>query len=310
MEGSRVNFEGFPMSLRLLNRFSRGQIDWCYRGTFRQVRKHGSDIRIQCCANAKRNSIVLDLIATFKPKVSRSTSPPPEPAYYYAICAKACAAHNHTIFRHREALLYKPHWRCKTHGSHGTFCTGRLSTMPSFLTVLFLLASSVFAAQRISHATPTLTPFPPGGQPECFTPFDHHSVSKIIGMCTDLLERFVNGFGDRVNTSFRWTGNNSEITHPGIVHLPQVIQEHNQTGACLLEVVDRGNGDSFEPSALMDRGSAILDECFVKDECGEVPLPPHYTTSLAVCGTYRGNATARGTRPRRPVLEYPSLDVL
>ena len=184
-----------------------------------------------------------------------------------------------------------------------------LVQMPSLLAVLLIFASSAFAASPVIHvAVPTLTPFPPGGRPECFTPFDHHNVSNVIDMCFNLIETFVHSFGEKMNTSLRWTGNNSEITHPDVVHLPQVITEHNRTAACLLEVVDRGNGDSFEPSSLMDHGVAVLTDCFEKNDCGEIPLPPHYTTTLAVCGTYHENTTTRGERQNRPLLDFPYVD--
>ena len=86
---------------------------------------------------------------------------------------------------------------------------------------------------------------------------------------------------------------------------------HERTTGCLLEIVDRGNGDSFEPSSLMEHGTAILEECFVKkDDCGDVALPPHYTTTLAICAREETNATTvRGwgseSGRRWPLLESP-----
>lgn len=151
-----------------------------------------------------------------------------------------------------------------------------------------------------SSSVPTSSPSPEptGARPLCFEPFDGHHVSNIIGMCTGLLESYVESFGDKMNTNLRWTGNNSERTRPGTVHLPQVVLKHNRTAACEIEVVDRGIGDIFEPSSLMGNGLKILDECFLQDECGEVALPPRYTTALVICGTIQNNRT-HGRRPRR-----------
>ena len=191
---------------------------------------------------------------------------------------------------------------------------GLSSEMPPILAAFFFFASIALATQRIGHASPTPEPIPPGARPSCFTPFDYHNVSHAVGLCTNLLEIFVESFGEQMNTSLRWTGNNSEITHPGIVHLPQVVRAHDRTAGCLLEIVDRGNGDSFEPSSLMEHGTAILKDCFLKkDDCGDVALPPHYTTALAICAREETNETmvrvwGRERGRRWPLLGLPFVE--
>ena len=115
---------------------------------------------------------------------------------------------------------------------------------------------------------------------------------------------FVTSFGDRMNDRLRWTGNNSE-SGPGMVHLPQVATRRNRdnTGACLIEIVDRGNGDMYSAASIKAPAMKILKECFSKNDCGEVALLPHGTTSLALCGAYRSNGTSLLRRPVAPVAD-------
>ena len=187
-----------------------------------------------------------------------------------------------------------------------------LYKMPSILAVLFFLASCALALPPIAHHTSSPEPVPTGARPNCFKPFDRHKVSNVIGICSNLIENFVESFGDQMNTSVRWTGNNSESGHPGTVHLPQVIREinHNRTEACLMEVVDHGNGDSYAASSLMDHGRSILSECFTQDDCGEIALPPHYTTALAVCGTYDSRTRRRPSPTTKLQRGSPFVDWL
>lgn len=185
--------------------------------------------------------------------------------------------------------------------------------------LLTLLFSSAWAANPIirhsnfrvadSSATssPTPTATPSGPEPICFTPPDLHSVSQVTDVCAKLMMDFVTSFGDRMNDRLRWTGNNSE-SGPGMVHLPQVATRRNRdkTGACLIEVVDRGRGDMYSAASIRAPALKILKECFSKNDCGEVALPPHGTTTLALCGTYRPNGTSLLRRPVSPVAD---LDV-
>ena len=109
---------------------------------------------------------------------------------------------------------------------------------------------------------------------------------------------FIDSFGERMNERLRWTGNNSESGR-SMVHLPQVAtrRNHDRTGACLVEVVDRGNGDAYSATSLKAPGLMILNDCFSREKCGEIALPPHGTTSLAICGTYSSNGTSLLRRP-------------
>lgn len=184
---------------------------------------------------------------------------------------------------------------------------------------LTLLLSCAWAANPIIRlpnskvpnfsATPSPKPTatPSGPEPICFAPPDLHSVSQVTEVCTKLMTDFVTSFGDRMNDRLRWTGNNSE-SGPGMVHLPQVATRRNRekTGACLIEVVDRGKGDMYSAASIRAPALKILKECFSKDECGEVALPPHGTTTLALCGTYRRDGTSLLRRPVAPVA-YPDV---
>jgi len=209
-------------------------------------------------------------------------------------------------------LLYKPHSQCKTHvACKAHFTPQDLYKMHVFGLLLFL-ASSTLALQPIANSTPSPEPPSPGAKPVCFPPFDRHHVSEVVGLCSSLVEDFVHSFGEKMNTSLRWSGNNTERHHARTVHLPQVIRNfnHDRTQECLLELLDHGNGDTYEPSALMDKGTEILNECFAKEDCGEIQLPPHYTTALAVCGTNHQNQTGPKRLWTRPVLEMPFVEYL
>jgi len=180
------------------------------------------------------------------------------------------------------------------------------------LGVVLLLASSTLALHPIARSTATPEPPSPGAKPLCFPPFDRHDVSKVIGLCSSLVEQFVHSFGEQMNTSLRWSGNNTEKHRARTVHLPQVIRNfnHDRTQECLLELIDHGNGDTYEPSALMDKGTEILNECFTKEDCGEIQLPPHYTTALAVCGTNHQNRTTRRRLWQKPLIYMPFVEYL
>ena len=171
---------------------------------------------------------------------------------------------------------------------------------------LALLLSSVSALRsgnrRASSPTPSsATPSPtPSYEPKplCFPAPDQHSVSKVVATCGTLLFDFIDSFGERMNQPLHWTGNNSE-TGRGMVHLPQVTARQNRekTGACLVEVVDRANGDYYSAMSLRGPGLKILKDCFSQNKCGEVAIPPHGTTTLAICGTYAPNGTSLLRRP-------------
>ena len=119
-----------------------------------------------------------------------------------------------------------------------------------------------------------------------------------------LLFDFIDSFGDRMNEPLRWTGNNSE-SGQSMVHLPQVATRRNRdkTGACLVEVVDRGNGDAYSAMSIKGPGLKILNDCFSIEKCGEIALPPSGTTSLAICGSYAPNGTSLLRRPVAPVAD-------
>ena len=182
--------------------------------------------------------------------------------------------------------------------------------MSSAFVLLTLLFSSTFALTPISRpnlglasvqqirpsASAAISSSDP--KPLCFTPPDLHEVSQVVSTCAALLDDFIVSFGERMNDRLRWTGNNSE-SGQGMVHLPQVATRRNRehTGACLVEVVDRGNGDNYSASSIRAPGLRILNECFSEEKCGEVALPPHGTTTLALCGTYSPNGTSLLRRP-------------
>lgn len=189
---------------------------------------------------------------------------------------------------------------------------------PIFLLFTLLLSSSsALTAIRFddartrnsatSSAAPTETPSPPP-KPVCFSPPDRHPVSETTKTCSTLLEDFIESFGSRMNTRLRWTGNNSETGH-GMVHLPQVATRRNRekTGACLIEVVDRGVGDVYSAMSIKGPGLRILRDCFSHEECGEVALPPHGTTTLAICGSYAPNGTSLLRRPVTPLPDSESV---
>ena len=182
---------------------------------------------------------------------------------------------------------------------------------PAFvlLTLLLSSASAISPIVRLSNAIVSTTSSEapkasPSRQPEplCFTPPDLHSVSHVTDVCTTLMDEFVTSFGMRMNDRLRWTGNNSEIGQD-MVHLPQVATRRNldRTGACLIEVVDRGKGDWYSAASIKAPGMLILKECFAEEKCGEVALPPHGTTTLAICGSYRPNGTSLLRRPVSPM---------
>lgn len=173
-----------------------------------------------------------------------------------------------------------------------------------FLTLLLSSVSALRPGNRrassstSSSASPTPTPsYVP--VPICFPAPDRHSVSKVVATCGSLLYDFIDSFGERMNEHLHWTGNNSESGR-GMVHLPQVAARQNRekTGACLVEVVDRANGDYYSAMSIRRPGLEILKDCFSQDMCGEVAIPPHGTTSLAICGTYTPkNGTSLLRRP-------------
>ena len=191
--------------------------------------------------------------------------------------------------------------------------------MSPYFLLFTLLLSSASALTRIrfdhnrasnsatSSAAPTETPSH-SPKPICFTPPDRHPVSETIKTCSTLLDDFIESFGDRMNTRLRWTGNNSE-TGQGMVHLPQVATRRNRdkTGACLIEVVDRGAGDVYSAMSIKGPGLRILRDCFSNEECGEVALPPRGTTTLAICGSYAPNGTSLLRRPVAPLADSENV---
>ena len=178
-----------------------------------------------------------------------------------------------------------------------------MSPICVFLTLLLSSVSALRFENRrtIDPTTSSETPAPTPSnipKPICFSAPDRHPVSKVVSTCGSLLIDFIDSFGERMNEPLHWTGNNSE-TGRGMVHLPQVAARRNRekTGACLVEVVDRGNGDYYSAMSIKGPGLRILKDCFSQDKCGEVAIPPHGTTSLAICGTYTPNATSLLRRP-------------
>lgn len=140
--------------------------------------------------------------------------------------------------------------------------------------------------------TSTLAAYPPF-HPKCVTPPDLHPVSRVRETCDILLNDFVESFKP-AGSVLRWTPNASEIGGD-VVHLPktELRVNTNRTQACLLEIVDStGTADSYPATNLLQPGVAILRECFSQNKCGLVPLPPHYTTDLFLCGSaHRPNNT-------------------
>ena len=59
-----------------------------------------------------------------------------------------------------------------------------------------------------------------------------------------------------------------------------------------MEVIDSARvGDSYSPMSVARAGQEVLQTCFKKDLCGEIALEPTGTTTLAVCGSLRKNAS-------------------
>jgi len=153
--------------------------------------------------------------------------------------------------------------------------------MASFIILLMLFTSTLAALPPIRT------------HPRCVTPPDRHHVSTVRQTCDILLNDFVEQFQPAGNI-LHWTPIASELG-TDVVHLPKTEfgVNANRTHACLLEIVDStGVGDSYPATSLLQPGLAILQDCFSKDKCGLVPLPPHYTTDLFVCGSsHRPNET-------------------
>ena len=161
----------------------------------------------------------------------------------------------------------------------------------SFVSIMSMLIASSFATSSL--------PLLPGLEPLCFTPPDIHPVRTVIDTCEILLKNFVESQKPHGGI-LRWTSNASE-TGDNVIHLPKIEYRinQNQTKACLFEVLDTARvGDSFPATTVQKLGTVILDECFSNNKCGLVALPPHYTTSLSVCGSYH--------RPNRTEFTGPS----
>lgn len=179
----------------------------------------------------------------------------------------------------------------------------RLSSM-SYISIMG--TSSLFAVIMLLARSFALPPpfFPSKSGPICFTPPDLHPVSDVTETCSTLLSDFVKSYKPE-GSILRWTSNPSEIGED-VVHLPKIeyLVDHNRTQACLLEILDTtGAGDSFPATEIKDSGKVILDECFRFNKCGLIPLPPLYTTSLAVCGSrHKANHTVH--RVSEPALGY------
>ena len=126
-------------------------------------------------------------------------------------------------------------------------------------------------------------------EPVCFDPPDHeHHVSRVIDVCAGLFTDFIGGFGPQGNATLLWTGDNAKWKDPNTVHLPKVQFKlnDNETEACLMEITDQTRtGDVYAPNNVVLAGNSIIEACLKQDLCGELPLGPNYTTSLAVCGT-------------------------
>ena len=203
-----------------------------------------------------------------------------------------CAARNHFVYARYKVNDMSPVF---------LLLTLLLSSVSARNPILRLAQSATLpVTPAITPTTPAITPAP-GPEPICFTPPDLHSVSQEISVCAELIDDFVTSFGTRMNDRLRWTGNNSE-TGSNMVHLPQVATRRNpaKTGVCLVEVVDRGAGDFYSAASIIGPGLKILNECFTAEKCGEVALPPHGTTTLAICGSYRPNGTTLLRRPVAP----------
>lgn len=155
------------------------------------------------------------------------------------------------------------------------------------LFIFLMLLTSTLAARSPYHS-----------HPRCVTPPDLHPVSRVRETCDILLNDFVEKFKP-TGSVLHWTPNPSEHGED-VVHLPkaELRVSTNRTQACLLEIVDStGIGDSYPATSLLQPGATILQECFSKDKCGIVPLPPLYTTDLFLCGSsHRPNQTlSRGS---------------
>ena len=159
--------------------------------------------------------------------------------------------------------------------------------MGSVFIVTMLLASSLAAPPP---PTPSRHHFEV--QAFCFDPPDLHPVSRVVNTCKALFTQFTETYEPRGNL-LRWTSDSSE-TGDDVVHLPitEIRINPNRTQACLLEIRTKDQyGDMYPSTNIPPLGGQILEECFKNDKCGEIALPPHFTTSLTVCGSYHPNGT-------------------
>lgn len=178
----------------------------------------------------------------------------------------------------------------------------------SFASAVFGQATNPSSPADASQPPPGVAPTDGNNVPFCFRPPDGEiEVSLTEGTCKDLFEEFKGKFGDRSNTTLYWTGNNSQRHEPNVVHLPKVYFKINEeeTQACELELTDGTLvGDNYPPISVVEAAAVILDYCFNVNLCGEIALPPHYTTSLAICATIHNKP---GTILQKTRLIDPSL---
>ena len=182
------------------------------------------------------------------------------------------------------------------------------------IALLGFVSSAIGQAVNPSSPADPRPPKPSGAPtgennvPFCFRPPDGEiEVSLTEGTCKGLFEEFKGKFGDRSNTTLYWTGNNSQRHEPDVVHLPKVYFKINddETQACELELTDGTLvGDNYPPISVVEAAAGILDYCFSNNLCGEIALPPHYTTSLAICATIHNKP---GTILQKTRLIDPSL---
>jgi len=154
--------------------------------------------------------------------------------------------------------------------------------MLRFLCLFAVTATSIYAAPPNGLIIPRDLPIL---EPLCFDPPDRHNVSLVTATCHALFNTTIAKFGRNANENLRWGIH--EVTGNGTVKLPYVDTYINadRTQACLMEITEPSIGDTFTPHSLIRAGQSVLSKCFVRNQCGEVPLPPHYTTQLAVCGS-------------------------
>ncbi|KAL2051065.1 hypothetical protein ABVK25_008659 [Lepraria finkii] len=160
------------------------------------------------------------------------------------------------------------------------------------LFILNMLLASSLAAPPPSAPLPA----PIKVQPFCFTPPDLHPVSKVVNTCNALFTQFTETYEPKGNM-LRWTGDSSEVGDD-VVHLPitESCINSNRTQACLLEIrTEDQYGDMYPATNILPSGRQIMEECFKDDKCGEIAVPPHFSTSLIVCGTYHSNGTVNDT---------------